>query len=70
MNRLTPAVFFIYAIHNTFVLANTSKILLKIMDEKACFWISPIVTMIICTIIYFCMRRLFPKTTHFICGGR
>ena len=51
MNKLTPAVFFIYVIHNTFVLANTSKILLKIMDEKICFWISPIVTMIICTII-------------------
>lgn len=70
MNRLTPAVFFIYAIHNTFVLANTSNILSKIMDEKACFWISPIATMIICIIMYFCMKKLFPKTTQIICGGR
>ena len=70
MNKLTPAVFFIYAIHNTFVLANTSKILLKIIDEKICFWISPIATMIICIIMYFCIKRLFPKTTQFICGGR
>lgn len=70
MNKLTPAVFFIYAIHNTFVLANTSKMLLKIMDERVCFWISPIVTMMICTVMYFCMKKVLPKTTQFICGGR
>lgn len=37
LSRFTPAVFFIYAIHNTFVLANTSKILLKIIDKKFVF---------------------------------
>lgn len=70
LNKFTPSVFFIYAIHNTFVLANTSKFLLKIIDEKVCFWISPIVTMIICTIMYFCIKKILPKTTQFICGGR
>ena len=40
------------------------------MDEKICFWIFPIATMIICIIMYFCMKRLFTKTTQFIFGGR
>lgn len=70
LNRFTPVVFFIYAIHNTFVLANTSKILTKIVNDKVCFWISPIVAMMVCIIIYFGIKKLFPKTTQFICGSR
>ena len=52
-------------------LAYSSKRLQKTANEKIGFYpISPILTMIVCMLIYFCIKKLFPKTTQFICGGR
>lgn len=70
LNIFTPAVFFIYAIHNTFVLANTSGLLMKVIDAKICFWVSPVLTMLICTTMYFCLKRISPNIIRVLCGGR
>lgn len=69
-SKYVSSVFFIYAIHNTFVLANTSKILLRFVDEKACYWISPLITMMLCMVVYFLLKKILPRFTAFICGGR
>ena len=68
--RRVSSVFFIYAIHNTFVLANTSKVLLRFVDMKICYWVSPLITMFLCIVVYYILKKLFPRFTVFICGGR
>lgn len=72
VNILIPvsSIFFIYAIHNTFVLANVSKLLLKVVDEPICFYLSPIMTMGVCLTLYFVVKTVFPKMTLLLCGGR
>lgn len=70
VSKYVSSVFFIYAIHNTFVLANTSKILLWLVDEKVCYWISPLITMMLCMAAYFLLKKILPRFTAFICGGR
>lgn len=42
-----------YTIYNTFVLANISKILLRFVDEKVCYWISHLIIMMLCMVEYF-----------------
>lgn len=64
VSKYVSSVFFIYAIHNTFVLANTSKILLWLVDEKVCYWISPLITMMLCMAAYFLLKRYYRDLQH------
>lgn len=75
MLKLSETVFFIYAAHEIYILGWTKGLFLRIFGETlAARWISylfvPVVTLAICLILFYLLKRVMPRTLSFACGWR
>ncbi|TGX82354.1 acyltransferase [Palleniella muris] len=75
MSRFSPTIFFIYAVHQTFVLAQTGKIVARLLPDSyaghvLAYLIVPFVTTAVCMAIYYVLRLISPKLIGILCGGR
>ena len=73
MAKYSETVFFILALHNIIVLANVGKGLTRILPGPVAtlsYWIAPIVTLFVCVIIYYGIKKVSPKAISVLCGGR
>lgn len=75
MLKLTETVFFIYAAHEIYILGWTKGAFLRVLgDALWAQWISfllvPIVTLCICLVLFYLMKRIMPEVLAFLCGFR
>ena len=73
--KLSATVFFIYAIHEIYILGWTKGLFLRIFgDSLISTWISyffvPVVVLFVCLGLYYLFNRIMPRTMSFACGGR
>lgn len=73
--NLSATVFFIYAVHEIYILGWTRGFFLRTFGEGlAGTWIRyifvPIVVLGVCLALYFVLNRIMPRTLAFVCGGR
>lgn len=62
--------FFTLAIHNTCVLALVGKLLERFPLGTLSYWIAPPLTLTVCIVLYYLLRRLVPRLMRMLCGGR
>lgn len=73
--RLSSTVFFIYAVHEIYILGWTKGFFLRLCGEGVTgTWIRfifvPIVVLGVCLALYYLLNKLMPRILAFICGGR
>ena len=73
--KLSASVFFIYAIHEIYILGWTKGIFLRMFgDSLAGTWISyllvPVVVLLVCLGLYHLLNSIMPRAMAFACGGR
>lgn len=69
----SETVFFVLALHNIIVLANVGKVLDCILTgdlHYISYWIAPFITLSVCILLYFLLKKIMPQTMSFLCGGR
>lgn len=74
LTKLAAPVFFIYAIHEIYLLGWTKGSFIRIFgDGLTGTWIKflfvPLVVLAICLMLYWLLHKLMPKTLAFLCGG-
>lgn len=72
---LSKYVFFIYAIHEIYILGWTKGIFMRVLgDSYAAAWlrffIVPLAVLAICMLLYHVLEKLCPRALAFVCGGR
>jgi hypothetical protein len=73
---LSAASFFVFATHNNFFLPFANKLLMILINPRTdvavsiCFFLKVAITVGFALIFYWIMKRLFPKFTGVITGGR
>ena len=72
---LSGSVFFIYAVHEIYILGWTKGLCLRLFgDSLGAIWIRyflvPILVLGICLVLYRILDKLMPKVLSFACGGR
>ena len=76
INRIaafSETVFFVLALHNIIVLANVGKGLMLIMSGSfigLSYWIAPFISLFICIMLYYIIKKVFPQVLDVLCGGR
>jgi len=75
LSSLSGSVFFIYAVHEIYILGWTKGICLRILGETLegmyiRYFIVPIITLAVSYSLYLLMKKRMPKTLSFLCGGR
>lgn len=75
LSKLTASVFFIYAVHEIYILGWTKGLCLRIFGSSLAatwirYWLVPILVLTFCLGLYYMLNRLIPRTLSFICGGR
>lgn len=75
MARLSSTVFFIYAVHEIYILGWTKGLLLRLMGESALavlfrYLLVPFIVLIICLFLYKVLSKTIPGALAFACGGR
>lgn len=75
MCRMAETVFFVFASHEIFILGLTKGVFSRVFgDGLPGLWISyfgvPVVVLSICLLLYWCIKKIMPRTLSFICGGR
>ena len=73
--QLSSVVFFVYAIHEIYILGWIKGLFLRIFGESlTATWISylfvPVATLFLCLSLYAFFKRMSPKLLAFTCGGR
>lgn len=68
--KFSETVFFTLALHNIFVLANVGKILSLFLPNNFSYWLAPFITLFICVLLYYIIKRLCPKIIVILSGGR
>ena len=73
--RLSSTVFFIFAVHEIYILGWTKGFFLRLCGEGVTgTWIRfifvPIVVLCVCLALYHLLNKLMPRALSFICGGR
>lgn len=73
--NLSAAVFFIYAVHEIYILGWTRGLFLRLFGEGlAGTWIRyilvPVFVVLVCLGLYYLLNIIMPRTLAFICGGR
>lgn len=69
---LSETVFFIFAVHNTFVLAVVGKVVTK-GTGLSCwggYFVTPFITLAICIIMYKVLNKICPYVIKVLCGNR
>lgn len=75
MLELTETVFFIYAVHEIYILGWVKGLFLRVFGQTlAAKWVSylfvPIITLFICLALFYLLKRFLPKVLSFVCGWR
>ena len=75
MLKLTETVFFIYVTHEIYILGWTKGVFLRVFGETLpARWIAyifvPVVTLAVCLVLFYLLKRLMPKVLSFACGWR
>lgn len=73
--QLSETVFFIYAVHEVYILGWTKGSLLRLFgDGPVGQWIvylvAPVVTLLICLALFYLFKKLTPRILDFVCGAR
>lgn len=73
--KLSETVFFIYAAHEIYLLGWTKGLFLRIFGDGLaghwiCYFSAPILTLLICLVLFYLLKKLAPKLLAFLCGGR
>ena len=73
--KLSASVFFIYAIHEIYILGWTKGLFLRFFGNSIVgTWISfffvPVVVLFVCLGLYYLLNRIMPRAMAFACGGR
>lgn len=72
---LAGSSFFIYAVHEIYILGWTKGICLRVFGESipamyVRYFLVPIIVVTVCLFLYQLLRRFTPKTLSVLCGGR
>lgn len=72
---LTETVFFIYAAHEIYILGWTKGLFVRVLgDALWAQWVSyllvPVVTLFVCLLLFYALKRFAPRTLAFLCGFR
>ncbi len=75
LSQLSPSVFFIYAVHEIYLLGWTKGLCLRIFGDSLTgtwirYWIVPLAVLIICLCLYNLLKKTMPRALTFACGGR
>jgi len=75
LSQLSPSVFFIYAVHEIYLLGWTKGLCLRIFGDSLAgtwirYWIVPLAVLIICLCLYNLLKKTMPRALAFACGGR
>lgn len=71
MIAMSSAVFFVYALHNTCVLAFCGGVMNRLpLSHAIVIVIVPFVTFLVCYGIYWGVKRICPQVLALLCGGR
>ena len=73
--KFSPTIFFVYAIHQTFVLVYTGQIVGRLLPDTYIgavlyYLIVPFIATAVCMGIYYLMNLVSPKFLKVLCGGR
>ena len=73
--KLSASVFFIYAIHEIYILGWTKGLFLRIFGDSlfsTCisYLFVPVVVLFVCLGLYYLFNRIMPRMMSFACGGR
>lgn len=67
---LSETVFFILAVHNTFVLSVVGRIIYRGIGLSWGYFVAPFMTLIICIIMYKALNKICPCALKILCGNR
>ena len=75
MSKLSETVFFIYAVHEIYILGWVKGFLFRVFGDNLtghwiCYFLAPILTLVICLALYYTLKRVMPRTLAIACGGR
>lgn len=71
MSVMASSVFFIYALHNTCVLAWCAGMINRLsLPHYFVIGILPFVTFVVCYAIYYLLKKALPQVLAVLCGGR
>lgn len=73
--KFSPTIFFVYAIHQTFVLAYMGKMVGKLLPDSyvgdvLVYLTVPFITTAVCIVIYYLLKLVSPRFLRVLCGGR
>lgn len=78
LSKLSVCVFFIYALHNTCILAVTGKMIVRatpfigegIVGNTFYYFVTPFATVAVCVAIYYVLKKTCPPLLRVLQGGR
>lgn len=71
MGVMASSVFFIYALHNTSVLAWCAGMINRLsLPHYFVIVILPFVTFVVCYALYYLLKKALPQVLAVLCGGR
>ena len=73
--KFSPTIFFVYAIHQTFVLAYVGKMVGLLLPDSyvgdvLVYLTVPFITTAVCYLIYYLLKSVSPRFLRVLCGGR
>lgn len=73
--KFSPTIFFVYAIHQTFVLAYMGRMVGRLLPDSYVgdvlhYLIVPFIATAICMVIYYLLELVTPRLLKVLCGGR
>lgn len=73
--KFSPTIFFVYAIHQTFVLAYVGKMVGLLLPDSyvgdvLVYLTVPFITTAVCIVIYYLLKSVSPRFLRVLCGGR
>ena len=73
--KFSPTIFFVYAIHQTFVLVYMGKMVGRLLPDSyvgdvLVYFTVPFITTAVCIVIYYLLKLVSPRFLRVLCGGR
>ncbi|MCQ2181897.1 MAG: acyltransferase [Bacteroidales bacterium] len=73
--KLSETVFFIYAVHEIYILGWSKGLCLRLFGDSITgmylsYFLVPVIVLTACLALYSIAKRFTPKTLNFLCGGR
>lgn len=71
MSAMASSVFFVYALHNTCILAWCGGLVNRLpLPHNIVIVIVPFVTFAVCYALYYLLKKALPQVLAVLCGGR